>query len=85
MFSVRFVTVSVILEANGIPVASQMTTCCCGGVGVGDMPGNSREGRWCEETRPAAQSSPFQFVTFQCPAQHPCEPRAQLLWVLHRH
>lgn len=84
MYSVRFVIVSVILEANRIPVASQMTTCCCGG-GGGDMLGNSREGSWCGETRPTAQSSLFHFVTFQCPAQHPGEPRAQLLWVLHLH
>lgn len=49
------------------------------------MLGNSREGPWCGETRPAAQSSLFHFVTFQCPAQHPGEPRAQLLWVLHLH
>lgn len=31
MFSVRFVTVSVILEANGKPVASQPTTAAAGG------------------------------------------------------
>lgn len=88
MFSVRFVTVSVILEANGKPVASQPTTAAAGG-GRGLTGWVGTDGETAEKAagveRPSQQLSPahFSLSPFDVQRSIPCDPGAQLLWVLH--
>lgn len=82
MFSVRFVTVSVILEANGKPVASQPTTAAAGGwAGTAGETAEKAAG----VERPSQQLSPahFSLSPFDVQRSIPCDPGAQLLWVLH--
>lgn len=89
MFSVRFVTVSVILEANGSTSSFPNNRLLLPGVGWGGVGGHVRE--TAEETvgveRPSQQLSPAHFSLSPFSVQHsiPCDPRAQLLWGLHLH